>query len=352
MDSNNRNGNNKDESFEKSRKIKLILSVVIFAAIIIYAIADPTGFNALISRFRGEDIESAETVGETAEANASPSVTAANGNSHNTAATAAPNAALSGKLEVYFLDVGQGDSIFLRSPNGKTMLIDTSESKYYDVIDSFLKEQGVTKLDAVVATHPHSDHIGGMAKIIRNYDIGVFYISPVEHTTSTYENMISALEERNVDTVAVYADDMSTIAWDDNVTVRVLSPFKNQDYDLNNWSIVLNVIYGSTSVLLTGDAEEPAETVMLEKLPAEYFKATILKLGHHGSSTSSSAPFWKAVSPEAVAIEVGEGNDYGHPHRETLEMLAKWGGPVYRTDLNGTIHFTLDGKSYSVKTEK
>lgn len=341
MDSNKRSADRKDDGVERSRKIRLILSVVIFAAIFIYALADPVGFNALISRFRGEDVETAQSVDDTVYA--SPAQTEVSSGTSDNAGAA---------LEVYFLDVGQGDSIFLRSPNGKTMLVDTSESKYYDVIDSFLKAQGVTKLDAVVATHPHSDHIGGMAKLIKNYDIGVFYISPVEHTTSTYENMISAIEDRNVETVAVYADEMSTVEWDKDVNVRVLSPFTDQDYDLNNWSIVLNIAYGNTSVLLTGDAEEPAETVMLKKLPAEYFKATVLKLGHHGSSTSTSAAFWAAVTPEAVAIEVGEGNDYGHPHRETLEMLAKWGGPVYRTDLNGTIHFTLDGKGYTVETEK
>lgn len=320
---------------ERQKRSRVTIALVIAAALILFYLIDPAGFRgAMTSLFGGEQAADASPA-----AQASPGATGT-------------HSASGGVLEVYFIDVGQGDCIFLRSPNGKTMLVDTGESQYYEAIESFLAAQGVTKLDAVVETHPHSDHMGGMDKVILNYDIGVFYASPATNNTTGFEKMLDALEEKKVETVAVYADEAPALDWDEDVTVRVLSPFSDEEYDLNNASIVLNVIYGDTSVLLTGDAETAAEKIMLERLPASYFRATILKLGHHGSNTSTSDAFLEAVSPQAIAIEVGEGNDYGHPHAETLELLEAWGGPVYRTDLNGTIRFILDGSGYTVTAEK
>lgn len=336
----------KNSREERLRKSRLIISVIVVAALIIFYLADPAGFHHAVSNLMDDEPVAAASPAASPAASASPADTGSAGQ------TAAKTAEPGKTLEVYFIDVGQGDCIFMRSPNGKTMLIDTGEKSCFDTVAGFLDAQGVTELDAVVETHPHSDHMGGMAQIVEQYDIGVFYASPATNNTAAFEKMLDALEEKNVDTVSVYADEISSLDWDEDVTVRVLSPFTGEDYDLNNFSIVLNVIYGDTSVLLTGDAEEEAESVMLEKLPASYFKATILKLGHHGSSTSTSAAFFQAVSPKAAVICVGADNDYGHPHAETLAMLKEWGGPVYRTDLNGTIHFTLDGSGYAVDTEK
>ncbi|HWQ58432.1 MAG TPA: ComEC/Rec2 family competence protein [Clostridia bacterium] len=328
-------GRSKKSREEKLRRTRLIVTVVIVAALAIYYLVDPVGFRAAMTGLFGE-----EPTASASPAGALPSVTDA----------AHPGDA----LEVYFLDVGQGDCIFLRSPGGKTMLVDAGESQYFDVIDAFLKSRNVTKLDAVVETHPHSDHMGAMVEVIEHYEIGVFYASPATNNTVAFEKMLDALEKKNVETVALYADETPTLDWDEDVTVRVLSPFTGESLEknLNDASIVLNIAYKNTSVLLTGDAETSAEEVMLERFPAEYFKATVLKLGHHGSSSSTGADFFAAVSPEAVAISLGKDNDYGHPHKEILEMLKQWGGPVYRTDLNGTIHFTLDGEGYTVDTKK
>ena len=227
-----------------------------------------------------------------------------------------------------FIDVGQGDSIFLRSPNGKTMLVDAGTPDSFESIQNVLSEEGVTKLDVVVMTHPHSDHMGSMKRVIDNYDIGTFYMPDAVNTTSSFDRMLSALEKKKV----------TTINWDGDVEVRVLSPIKGADYqnNLNDMSVVIKVTYGETSLLLTGDAESYAEELMIAS-EKELLQADVLKIGHHGSSTSSSQAFLDAVQPKAVVISLGKNNDYGHPHRETMQRLKKLGTEIYRTDELGTV---------------
>lgn len=256
-------------------------------------------------------------------------------------------------LHAYILDVGQGSSTFLRSPGGYTMLVDTSESRYFSVVDAFLREQGVEKLDVVVASHPHSDHIGSMAKIIKNYEIGAFYLPDEPHTTALYESMISALEEHNVNTIAAYGGKDATIPWDPLVSVNILSPIQGVKYkDLNDVSVVLRIAFEDTSILLPADAEAFAEETMLAKLPRSAFPSNVLVLGHHGSVSSTSDAFLQAVAPSLALISVGADNDYGHPSGETLEKLSRHGIPCYRTDESGTIHVLLNGKKVLVETEK
>ena len=239
---------------------------------------------------------------------------------------------------VAFIDVGQGDSIFLRSPNGKTMLVDAGTPDSFDSIQNVLSEEGVTKLDVVVMTHPHSDHMGSMKKVIDNYDIGTFYMPDAVNTTSSFDRMLSALEKKKVKTKVIWGSAKTTINWDGDVEVRVLSPIKGADYqdNLNDMSIVIKVTYGETSLLLTGDAESYAEELMIAS-EKELLKADVLKMGHHGSSTSSSQAFLDAVQPKAVVISLGKNNDYGHPHRETMQRLKKLGTEIYRTDELGTV---------------
>jgi beta-lactamase superfamily II metal-dependent hydrolase len=268
------------------------------------------------------------------------------------AETPSAGAETRGELTVYVLDVGQGDSIFLLSPSGKTMLIDASESSAYPVIDDFLKNMEIGKLDAVIATHPHSDHIGGMEKVIENYDIGTFYMPGAESNTKTFENMLTALDERDVQVKQAKAGQSSVITWDDAVEIRVLSPFDVNYDNLNDYSIMLRAKFGDTAILLTGDAEGVAEKLALKELPNSYFKANVLKLGHHGSSSSTSDKFLAEVHPDVAIASVGAGNDYGHPHEETLEKLDADGIPLYRTDLNGTIKIVLDGTKVEVTPEK
>lgn len=224
-----------------------------------------------------------------------------------------------------FIDVGQGDSIFLRSPNGKTMLVDAGTPDSFESIQNVLSEEGVTKLDVVVMTHPHSDHMGSMKRVIDNYDIGTFYMPDAVNTTSSFDRMLSALEKKKVKTKVIWGSAKTTINWDGDVEVRVLSPIKGADYqnNLNDMSVVIKVTYGETSLLLTGDAESYAEELMIAS-EKELLQADVLKIGHHGSSTSSSQAFLDAVQPKAVVISLGKNNDYGHPHRETMQRLKSW----------------------------
>ena len=237
-----------------------------------------------------------------------------------------------------FIDVGQGDSIFLRSPNGKTMLVDAGTPDSFESIQNVLSEEGVTKLDVVVMTHPHSDHMGSMKRVIDNYDIATFYMPDAVNTTSSFDRMLSALEKKKVKTKVIWGSAKTTINWDGDVEVRVLSPIKGADYqdNLNDMSVVIKVTYGETSLLLTGDAESYAEELMIAS-EKELLQADVLKIGHHGSSTSSSQAFLDAVQPKAVVISLGKNNDYGHPHRETMQRLKKMGTEIYRTDELGTV---------------
>ena len=223
-----------------------------------------------------------------------------------------------------FIDVGQGDSIFLRSPNGKTMLVDAGTPDSFESIQNVLSEEGVTKLDVVVMTHPHSDHMGSMKRVIDNYNIGTFYMPDAVNTTSSFDRMLSALEKKKVKTKVIWGSAKTTI--------------KGADYqdNLNDMSVVIKVTYGETSLLLTGDAESYTEELMIAS-EKELLQADVLKIGHHGSSTSSSQAFLDAVQPKAVVISLGKNNDYGHPHRETMQRLKKLGTEIYRTDELGTV---------------
>ncbi len=245
---------------------------------------------------------------------------------------------------VAFINVGQGDSIFLKSPNGKTMLIDAGTSESFSSIKSVLDDEGVTKLDVVIMTHPHSDHMGSMNEIAENYKIGTFYMPDAVNTTSMYDKLLSTLERKKIKTKTIWGSSKSTIKWDDDVEVRVLSPIEGGDYldNLNDLSIVVKVTYGDTSLLLTGDAESRAEELMLSG-EKDLLKADVLKLGHHGSSTSSSKAFLEAVQPKAVVISVGKNNDYGHPHKETMQRLKSIGAEIYRTDKLGTVRMLFTG---------
>lgn len=249
------------------------------------------------------------------------------------------------ELKVHFLDVGQGDSIFIELPTNETILIDASIKDASDKIINYLKEEKVSKIDYVFATHPHSDHIGGMSAVIKAFDIGQIYMPKAVTTTKTYENILLTIKDKNLKIKTAKAG--NTIIDTDDLKLVVLAPNQDSYESLNNYSIVLKLTYKEKSFLFTGDAETLSEKEITGDVEAD-----VLKVGHHGSRTSTSQAFLNKVNPSYAVISVGLNNDYKHPHQEVLDRLEKKNIKIYRTDQNGDIIFTTDGYNIDVKVEK
>ncbi len=254
-----------------------------------------------------------------------------------------------GELQVHFIDVGNADSILIRQGE-VSALIDAGERGDGDKIYEYLRKQGVNELDLVVATHPHADHIGGMTKIIENMPVGTFLMSfmPPENTptSSTYLSMLEALDDKNIPVKEATPDAVYTIG---TAQLTVLAPLEPSD-NANNISVVTRLTFGQRCFLFTGDAETAVEKAILTS--GRTVKADVLKVGHHGSNTSSSLAWLKRVAPSYAVVPCGVGNSYGHPHVEVLERLEELGTSVLRADVAGHIVFTSDGKSLTVSTQK
>lgn len=250
----------------------------------------------------------------------------------------------SDEMKVHFIDVGQGDSIFIELPNTKTMLIDAAENEYADRITNYIYSCGYNTLDYVVATHPHSDHIGGMADVIGAFNVENVILSPATHTTKSYTNMLKAIDDSGAKVKIGVAG--TEIFSDGDLSAVVIAPVTEDYSDLNNSSVMVMLTYGSRKFLFTGDAENSEENTITADIDCD-----VLKVGHHGSSTSTSRAFLTAASPEYAVISCGMGNSYGHPHTETLDRLKGAGVKIYRTDLQGDIIMTCDGENITVNVD-
>lgn len=251
-----------------------------------------------------------------------------------------------GALEINFIDVGQADSILVTTGE-VSMLIDAGNNQDGDLVADYLKQQGIKDLDVVMGTHPHEDHVGGLDVVIKNFAIGKVYLPKVGHSTKTYKDVLLALKEKQIKATPATGGQNFQLG---KARVELLAP-NSQKYDeLNNYSIVCKITFGDTRFLLTGDAEELSEQEMLSK--GYNLEADLLKVAHHGSRSSTSDAFLGAVSPETVIISVGQENDYGHPHRETLQKLKARGIKVYQTSYSGTIKVVSDGKTIDVQGTK
>lgn len=248
-----------------------------------------------------------------------------------------------GFLKVHFIDVGQGDSIFIESPGGKTMLIDAGVPEMGKKVVDYIKSLGVTKIDILVGTHPHEDHIGGMDRVIESFEIGKFYMPKVTTNTRTFEYVLNAAKNKGLKIDVAKAG--VTLDLGHSVSAEMIAPNSSKYDDLNEYSAVIKLVYKNTSFLFTGDAGAESEREMIEK--GYDLKSDVLKIGHHGSSTSTTASFLDDVSPKYAVISCGKGNDYGHPHSSTLKKLKNRNIPVYRTDECGTIVASSDGQNIS-----
>ena len=256
---------------------------------------------------------------------------------------AEPESQYAGKLAVHYLDVGQGDAIFIELPNDETMLIDAGENYRGEGIISYIEAAGHRKIDYLIGTHPHADHIGSLAYIVRNFEIGQIYLPKVGSNTKMYENLLKAVKKKGL-TVKNGKAGVNVAAGDD-FSADMLAPVTIDRDNLNNCSIVLKITYGDTSFLLTGDAE----TAEMKSIKGDV-SADVLKAGHHGSKTSTTKKLLKKIKPEFTVISCGKNNDYGHPHEEVLKALKAIGSRVYRTDRDKTVVIISDGREYTVKT--
>ena len=254
-------------------------------------------------------------------------------------------------LTVSYIDVGQGDSAFVRLPDGKTLLIDGGEAEYGQTVIDCLEAAGAERIDYLVATHPHSDHIGGLPAVIGRFEIGAVFMPKAQSNTKIFEKLLVSIQDRGVKIntarsgVRLFPDASFSGGM---LRAEFVAPCGDSYSDLNNYSAVLRLAYGDTAFLFTGDAESISEKEMLSAHSSEELRSNVLKVGHHGSGYSSTETFLKAVSPQYAVISCGAGNKYGHPESSALDRLSDTGAAVLRTDQLGTILMSSDGKTVTV----
>lgn len=248
-------------------------------------------------------------------------------------------------LKVHYLDVGQGDSIFIELPNNETMLIDAAESYQSENIINYLKNLNYQKIDYVIGTHPHTDHIGGLKDIINTFEIGKIYMPKVVSTTKTYESLLMAIKDKNLKINTAKAG--TSIIDTDALKINILAPNNSTYTELNNYSVVTKITYRTTKFLFMGDAEKLSENEIKEDVTAD-----VIKIGHHGSNTSSSIDFIKKVNAKYGIISVGLNNKYNFPKEETITNWENSGTKIYLTSTNGTIRASSDGTNIKIESEK
>lgn len=251
-----------------------------------------------------------------------------------------------GKMKVHFIDVGQGDSILIES-NGSYLLIDAGENNKGNIVVDYLKSVGVTQLDYVIGTHPHSDHIGGLDTVLNNFTTDKVIMPNVAHNTATFEDVLTAISKQGLKITKPVVGTEYQLG---EATFTIIGPNSKEYDDLNDYSVGVKLTHGDMSFVFTGDSDSLAEGEMVSN--GLDISAGVLKLAHHGSRYSNTDAFLNSVSPSIAVITVGEGNSYGHPHQEVLDAMKERGITVYRTDLSGTIIAVSDGKdvTFNVKS--
>jgi beta-lactamase superfamily II metal-dependent hydrolase len=254
-----------------------------------------------------------------------------------------------GGVAVHFLDVGQGKAIFIQS-GGENAVIDVGENGQGSGVISYLRERGVGKIDLLIGTHPHSDHIGDMDMLIEAFEIGEILLpdipAAVTPTTQTYTDLLLAIGKKGLQITLAQPGDTYSLG---EATLTILSPMAAYT-ELNELSVAARLTYGETAFLFTGDIEAAAEAAILES--GRNLNADVLDVAHHGSDSSSTVAFLEKVKPAIAVISCGVDNSYGHPARDAVERLQTAGATIYRTDLDGAVIVTSDGNTLEVETTK
>ena len=253
------------------------------------------------------------------------------------------------QLEVHYIDVGQGDCSLIIC-DGETMLIDAGENGYENEVLTYLRLKGIDKLDYIIASHQHTDHIGGLPEVLD--EIGTDNIimprltKEQTPTNRTYTAFLNSIQNSGAKVIASKAGATYNLG---SATFEILGPVTNEVEDINSMSVIVKLTYGENTFLFTGDAEKDEERSVIAT--GVDLDCDVLKVGHHGSGTSSCKDFLDAVTPEICVVQVGADNDYGHPHENIIERLMEYADDIYRNDLCGDIVITSDGNNLSVSYE-
>jgi len=258
------------------------------------------------------------------------------------------NIDVSGKFAVHFIDVGQGDSILIQSPENEFMLIDTGEGDQYDKLRSYFDHYKAFKFKYVIFTHPHSDHIGSASRFVQFYNIETLIMPNVTHTSKTFERLVTEIEKKNMKITVAKPGEKFNFG---NAEFIILAPSSEEYGNMNNYSVVIKMTYGNTKFLFTGDMEKESENEVIAfcKNNMIDLSVDVLKVAHHGSSSSSQSSFLKLLEPSFAVIMCGKNNSYNHPNLKVADRIKSTDAEILRTDLDGDIVIISDGNNIEIK---